>query len=384
MMQSTETGTSVPSNVDCDGKPAEVSSPLRAALRDGRRRSWDGSSFCELGDVGGHVLGVGGQHQSFLLSVPSLQLLLYLTAWSAAQHPKHPDRLGRCSAHVRWRIGGAADERCVRLCRRLSDCFIVGKQAEVSDMRDPTFRVLGRVEVDTTEGPVTPSGRTARTVLALLIIQANHMVPYDRLAHAIWGDELPRTWLRTLQTHVSHLRQLVAPIEITRLGDAYQLDVEAELIDAVQFERLGERAHRELLGGQPEATRRLCLEALELWRGPSFGDVADTEVLQLEVLRLEEIRMTVIELCFAADLQLGRHQEVVGALEAAARQFPYRERFRRDLIRALTRCGRRTEAIEATRLYGEMLREVAGLDPVDEIAVLEDEIRVAGPGQTSQ
>jgi DNA-binding SARP family transcriptional activator len=234
------------------------------------------------------------------------------------------------------------------------------------------------MEIVTAEGVVTPRGKAARTVMAVLLSEANHSVGYDRLADALWRDELPQTWLKTLQTHVSHLRSLIGPGSIDRRGEAYVLEVEPELVDAHQFEQLETSARASLQGGDPEPCRRQCLEALGLWRGEPYGDAADNEILQLEVMRLDEIRLTIIELCFEADLDLGRHLEVVGALEAAVVQFPYRERLRRAQIRALARSGRRAEATQASRAYGKMLVDEAGVDPGAELAELEQEIQHPG------
>lgn len=241
-------------------------------------------------------------------------------------------------------------------------------------MRRPVFLVLGPMEVVTAEGVVTPNGKAARTILAVLITEANHAVGYDLLADALWRDRLPQTWVKTMQTHVSHVRSLVGPGRILRHGEAYVLSVEPELVDSFQFEQLASNARASLLAGEPERCRRLCLEALALWRGAPFGDVADNEVLQLEVLRLDEIRMAIIEVCFEADLELERHCEVVGALEAAVAQFPYREPLHKALIRALARSGRRAEATQASRTYSEMLVG-AGIDPGAEMLELEREIQ---------
>ena len=50
-----------------------------------------------------------------------------------------------------------------------------------------------------------------------------------------------------------------------------------------------------------------------------------------------------------ADLELGRHAEVVGELEALVAAHPLRERFRGQLMLALYRCHRQAEALEAYR-----------------------------------
>lgn len=44
----------------------------------------------------------------------------------------------------------------------------------------------------------------------------------------------------------------------------------------------------EALAADPRGARSLCRKALSLWRGPTFGERADEEFLQVEAARLEE------------------------------------------------------------------------------------------------
>ena len=57
-------------------------------------------------------------------------------------------------------------------------------------------------------------------------------------------------------------------------------------------------------------------DALSLWRGPALADFAYESFAQTAIARLEEIRLAAVELRIDADLALGRHDELVGELEA--------------------------------------------------------------------
>jgi DNA-binding SARP family transcriptional activator len=60
---------------------------------------------------------------------------------------------------------------------------------------------------------------------------------------------------------------------------------------------------------------------------------------------------------------LGRHAAVVPELEGLAAAHPGRERFAGQLMLALYRCGRQTEALETFRRARAALVEDLGLEP---------------------
>jgi DNA-binding SARP family transcriptional activator len=207
-------------------------------------------------------------------------------------------------------------------------------------------------------------------------VSARHAVPVDQLAEVVWGAEPPPTGCETLQSHVSRLRRLLGAETIVMVDHAYLLDVAVEQVDALRFERLVDEAvaHR----GQPETARDLTHEALGLWRGVPFGDLADEEPFRLEALRLDQLRSAAMELRIEADIALGRAELVVGALEAAVEESPYREHLWYLLIDALSAQERRVEALRTCDRLRTLLREV-GLVPGEELRRREE--RIAGmPG----
>ena len=52
-----------------------------------------------------------------------------------------------------------------------------------------------------------------------------------------------------------------------------------------------------------------------MWRGPPLADLAYESFSQAEIGRLEELRIAVTEDRIAADLELGRHADLVGELQ---------------------------------------------------------------------
>ena len=138
-------------------------------------------------------------------------------------------------------------------------------------------------------------------------------------------------------------------------------------VDAAVFEGLVNRA---VAAGSPEDTRSLCKQAIALWRGVPYGDLADREFLRLEVRRLEEIRMEAIEACFQADLELGRHREIVGSLRSAVSEFPFDERLWEYYMLALRESGRHAEALQAFEDLEAILRTELDIEPPEQLREL--------------
>lgn len=238
------------------------------------------------------------------------------------------------------------------------------------------IRILGPIDILVPSGPVAVGGRHPRALLGALAIGAGHAVSIDHLFEVLWGGDRPASACNTLQSYISDLRHVLGAEAIVRVNHSYELTADVGNIDALHFERLVADAveSRE----SPEHCRSLCREALALWRGQPFGDLADAEGFRLEASRLDELRLVAMELSLEADLMLGHDELVIGELEGAVEEHPYREHLWYLLITALTRCDRRVEALRAcTRLRRE-LAEV-GLEPTDELISMEHDILTGSP-----
>ena len=75
-----------------------------------------------------------------------------------------------------------------------------------------------------------------------------------------------------------------------------------------------------------------------------------------------------------AELALGDHGRLVGELEALVREHPLRERLRGQLMLALYRSGRQTDALATHRELSDLLREELGLKPSEVLQRLEGAI----------
>ena len=238
------------------------------------------------------------------------------------------------------------------------------------------IRVLGPLEVVADGVTIPIGGPRQRLVLALLTIDANTIVPTDRLINGVWEDEPPDAARRTLQAYVSNLRRVLEPLRggtLTARPPGYLLNVEPGMVDAKRFEDLAHRGS-EIVASDPAGAASLLREGLSLWRGTPYADVSGAPVLRPEITRLEELRTAAIESRIAADLALGLDDEVIGELEALIADHPFNERFHAQLMTALYRSGRQADALQVYRRVRATLAEELGLDPGPELQELEQAI----------
>jgi DNA-binding SARP family transcriptional activator len=207
------------------------------------------------------------------------------------------------------------------------------------------FKVLGPVVATRDDGPIPLGGPKQRLVLAHLIVRANELVPAEVLIDQVWGERPPDAAKGTLHSYISHLRKALGADRIEGRPPGYVLHVSEDELDAARFERLLSEAR--LANGSPGRAGSVQREALGLWAGPAFADLASEPSLDAEIARLDELRLQALEERIAADLAEGRHGEVVGELEALTRELPLRERLWELLMLALFRSRRPADALAA-------------------------------------
>jgi DNA-binding SARP family transcriptional activator len=237
------------------------------------------------------------------------------------------------------------------------------------------FRILGPLEVVGDAGELELGGKRQRTLLALLLLHANQVVPAWRLIELVWDEDRPADSAKALQVLVSRLRRALAPVDVlqTRPG-GYLLQVDAESFDLARFEALAATGRRLLAARDASAARRALSDALALWRGPALADLASEPFARPETTRLEELHLDATENRIEADLMLGAHAQLVGELETLVGRNPVRERLRAQQMLALYRCGRQAEALQAYRDARRALVDELGIEPGKRLQELEQAI----------
>ncbi|MFT7835992.1 BTAD domain-containing putative transcriptional regulator [Saccharothrix sp. BKS2] len=227
--------------------------------------------------------------------------------------------------------------------------------------------LLGRVRAIGPAGPATLRGARQRAVLGLLALHAGQVLPVGRLVDAVWGEDPPRTAVRTLHSHVARLRQALdacglGPVLRTS-NPGYALDVPPELVDALRFEQQVRAAARAAeLGAATEALAGFRAAA-ELWRGEPFADAPLSGWGVREVERLHELRLSALEGRWDAELRLGNHAGAAEQLPRLLAEHPAREGLVELHVLALYRGGRHTEALAALHRARRRIAEELGAEP---------------------
>ncbi|MEU8927048.1 BTAD domain-containing putative transcriptional regulator [Kitasatospora sp. NPDC048545] len=217
---------------------------------------------------------------------------------------------------------------------------------------------------------LTPPAAKPRVVLATLLVRANEAVPIETLITELWDDTPPRTATTTLQVYISHLRKLIAdagpeetPPAIHTGRHGYLLELDTCGLDVSCFERYGEEAAAAQRDGAHAEAAELYARSLALWRGPFLPDVPAGPVLSAAATRLTELRTAALEGRFRAGLRLGRHQELLGELQAAVAEHPLREELHGQLMVALYRAGRQAEALQVFSSLRRTLVQELAIEP---------------------
>jgi DNA-binding SARP family transcriptional activator/class 3 adenylate cyclase len=249
------------------------------------------------------------------------------------------------------------------------------------------FAILGPLEAARNGTPIALGGPRQRAVLALLLIHANEVVPAERLIDELWGADPPAGAAHSLQVHVSALRKALEPerdpgtparVVVTRTP-GYIACVGAEELDRSRFERLVGEGRHALSERDPAAAAKRFGQALGLWRGPALMEFADEPFAWAEAARLEEMRLSALEDRIAAELALGRHNELIGELAVTARANPLRERLWAHWMLALYRAGRQSEALRTYQELRAHLADELGIFPSPELVALDEAIVLQKP-----
>jgi len=231
------------------------------------------------------------------------------------------------------------------------------------DMAAAQVRVLGPVEVAAGGGAIRLAAKHVR-LLAALVVAGSRSRTVDELVEAVWDGAPPASARNLVQVYVSQLRRaLPDEISIVTRSGSYALELPPGWLDVTRFERLLQEADTARREGNPALAASLAEQALGLWRGRAYGELAYEEFARAESERLEELRVSAREALLAARLELGRHGEVLGELLALAREHPLRERMHELAMVALYRSGRQSDALEHYAATRAWLNDELGLEP---------------------
>jgi DNA-binding SARP family transcriptional activator len=241
------------------------------------------------------------------------------------------------------------------------------------------FRVLGPTEALMDGSPLDVGHARRRSVLAVLLIDANRPVTLDQLGERIWGPapavKDPRAVLRT---YLWHLRRTLAPaddVSLVRQTSGYKLAVDERQVDLYRFRDLLARAGT---AKDDEVAGDLIEQASGLWRGEPFAGLDSPWIdaaRQNLIVQRHAARLDLTDI----QLRRGRHAALVAELTAYVEEHPLDERLAAQLMLALYRSGRAADALDRFRHLSRLLADDLGTDPGPDLRHLHRQILAADP-----
>ncbi|MEV0678712.1 BTAD domain-containing putative transcriptional regulator [Actinosynnema sp. NPDC050436] len=240
------------------------------------------------------------------------------------------------------------------------------------------FRVLGGVEAEVGGARLDLGHAKQRGVLAVLLVEANRVVPAERLLDRVWGGDPPSRGRNTLYNYLSRLRAVLPAVDgvsLLRRSGGYTLAVDAQNVDLHRFRDLAARGRA--CDDDREAVDLLD-RALGSWRGEPVSDLDTPWARDLRATLAGELLAVELD---HADLALrsGRHAGLLPGLSARAARHPLDERVAAQLMLALHRDGRQADALAHYQRVRARLAEELGTDPGPPLRVLHRQILTSDP-----
>jgi predicted ATPase/DNA-binding SARP family transcriptional activator len=248
--------------------------------------------------------------------------------------------------------------------------------------------MLGSIEGWVDARQVQLRGPRQLRLFALLALNANRAVLSDAITETLWGSTRGGTG-KSLQMTVARLRKALidagadSKSPLQTVGHGYLLAIASGELDCERFAELTSTGRRALEANDPARAHQLLSEALALWRGPPLKEVAFDDFAQAEIRHLEELRLLATEMRVEADLMLGHHAELISQLSGLLARHPGRERLAGQLMLALYRCGRQTEALDVYQRLRVHLVDEVGLAPGPGLQQLQGQVLQQDPSLAS-
>jgi DNA-binding SARP family transcriptional activator/tetratricopeptide (TPR) repeat protein len=239
------------------------------------------------------------------------------------------------------------------------------------------FEILGPMRISDGDASRPVTGMRQRILLGALLAHANQPMPAEQLAEFVWNGEPPAGAVPTLRTYVARLRRSLGPRAAERVLTrdlGYLVVVAPDEVDALAFEALCQETASLVRARDWAAATATATDALALWRGPALVDVPGQVLRDAWLPRLEEQRVQLGEWQAEAELNLGRHEQLIPRLRALTDRYPLRERFHAQLMLALVRSGRQAEALTAYQQARHVLIDELGIEPGPELRRLHERI----------
>jgi DNA-binding SARP family transcriptional activator len=233
------------------------------------------------------------------------------------------------------------------------------------------LRVLGPVRVLAGGRDLEIGHARQRGLLALLLVDVNAVVPFDRLVELLWDERPPRMARNVMAGYATRLRKALAAVppyerapELSTRDGGYVLEADPATVDLCRFRDLATRGA--VATGDDERRSRLLRNALEQWSGAPLSDLWGTRIESLRA-SLEAQQRSVLTGLYDAQLRLGRAREILPELQWLMAERPYDEELMLRLLAAHRDSGNQAEALRQYTAFRERLSQDLAVQPGREL-----------------
>ncbi|MEO6571485.1 MAG: BTAD domain-containing putative transcriptional regulator, partial [Ilumatobacteraceae bacterium] len=249
-----------------------------------------------------------------------------------------------------------------------------------------SIALLGEVRLYDDEVAMPRLSPKARALVASLALRSGEAVSVGRLSDELWPELTLDRAKHVVHVRVGEIRKLLSvtssPGLLKSVAPGYRLDIEDDAVDSNRFITLLRDAERSTAAGDSLGTVTKLRSALGLWRGAALADTQSSLYLDNEAARLEELRITAVEDRLESESDDGCHHRLVHELGSLVAEYPLRERLWVQLVTALYRSGRQTEALRACSSVRRLLADEVGLEPGPALRAVEAAVLAQAPALT--
>jgi len=217
-----------------------------------------------------------------------------------------------------------------------------------------TVKALGRIRVDSREGPLGGNWLQQRPgqILKYLVCERDRVVQAEEIAEALWPYG-GRQALSSVRHFIHGLRDKLEPDRTGRGGSSFIVTVRGGYainrrhvrIDADVFTQAVRDGQAAAERGQADGAAELLELAMSLYRGDLLEDEPYAEWAMPERDRLRAMATDSMRLLAQVALGKGDHATAIKHLDRLADFEPYDSDVQRELLRVLLAAGRRSEAM---------------------------------------
>jgi DNA-binding SARP family transcriptional activator len=225
-------------------------------------------------------------------------------------------------------------------------------------------QLLGPVGLRTGECLRPLGGAKLRAILAQLALAEGRIVPVEQLIDGVWGEQPSANARNTLQYHVVTLRRALGdvghPDAVRTQPPGYRLDLPTDLAMFARHRAAGNRA---VQAGDAATAATEYDTALACWNGNALCDLTEFPFAERRAVALDAQRMTCLEAALDAELECDRAEALIPRLQGMVTEHPTRERLWEQLMVALYRTGRDSEALAVFHQARAALDRELGVEP---------------------